>query len=105
MNEGYLSENDPDVQLVIALRNATPTLLETLREKKEREDPKPLTLEELREMQGEPVWKDDTKEWVIVDGFEEITWGCGGCECIFMDEEEREAQPIYYRTKSEGGGE
>ena len=27
-----------------------------LREKAEREDPKPLTLEELRQMDGEPVW-------------------------------------------------
>lgn len=27
-----------------------------IREKAEREDPKPLTLEELRQMDGEPVW-------------------------------------------------
>lgn len=27
-----------------------------LREKAEREDPKPLTIEELRQMDGEPVW-------------------------------------------------
>lgn len=30
--------------------------LEALREKAEREDPLPLTLEELRQMDGEPVW-------------------------------------------------
>ncbi len=30
--------------------------LEALREKAEREDPKPLTLEELRQMDGEPVY-------------------------------------------------
>lgn len=30
--------------------------LEALREKAEREDPNPLTLEELRQMDGEPVW-------------------------------------------------
>lgn len=30
--------------------------VEALREKAEREDPKPLTLEELRQMDGEPVW-------------------------------------------------
>lgn len=30
-----------------------------LREKAERENPKPLTLEELRQMDGEPVWIDD----------------------------------------------
>ena len=30
-----------------------------LQEKAERENPKPLTLEELRQMDGEPVWIDD----------------------------------------------
>ena len=30
-----------------------------LREKAEREDPKSLTLEELRQMDGEPVWVND----------------------------------------------
>lgn len=30
--------------------------LEALREKAEREDPQPLTIEELRQMIGEPVW-------------------------------------------------
>lgn len=30
--------------------------VEALREKAEREDPKPLTLEELRQMDGDPVW-------------------------------------------------
>lgn len=32
--------------------------LEALREKAEREDPLPLTLEELRQMEGEPVYLD-----------------------------------------------
>lgn len=32
---------------------------DAIREKLEREDPKPLTLEELRQMDGEPVWIDD----------------------------------------------
>lgn len=32
---------------------------DALREKAEREDPKPLTLEELRQMDGEPVWVCD----------------------------------------------
>ena len=27
----------------------------------------PLTLEELREMDGEPVWNDAMKKWVLVD--------------------------------------
>lgn len=31
-------------------------VLDALREKMERENPKPLTIEELRQMDGEPVW-------------------------------------------------
>ena len=31
-------------------------VLDALREKAEREDPKPLTIEELKQMIGEPVW-------------------------------------------------
>lgn len=33
-----------------------------LREKLERENPKPLTIEELRQMDGEPVWVTDPSE-------------------------------------------
>lgn len=43
--------------------------LEALREKQERENPEPLTLEKLREMREEPVWglhKDyDAGTWLI----------------------------------------
>lgn len=42
-----------------------------LREKAEREDPKPLTLEELRHMDGEPVYivyaSAQPCEWVVFD--------------------------------------
>lgn len=41
------------------LREAMQMGIDALREKAEREDPKPLTLEELRQMDGEPVWIDD----------------------------------------------
>lgn len=34
-------------------------LIDALKEKIEREKPKPLTIEELRQMDGEPVWIDD----------------------------------------------
>ena len=43
----------------IYIGEALDLALEALREKAEREDPKPLTLEELRRMDGEPVWIDD----------------------------------------------
>jgi hypothetical protein len=38
------------------LREAVRLAVAALQEKAEREDPKPLTLEELRQMDGEPVW-------------------------------------------------
>ena len=40
---------------------------DALREKAERDDPKPLTIEELRHMHGEPVWVDDEKTWGIIN--------------------------------------
>ncbi len=45
-----------------------------LREKAEREDPKPLTLEELQQMDGEPVWMDGF-EWRISYGVSTINGG------------------------------
>ena len=41
------------------LTNICKTSLAALREKLERQQNDPLTLEELREMDGEPVWVDD----------------------------------------------
>lgn len=40
--------------------------LAALRAQQEREDPQPLTLEELRKMDGEPVWDNFLMEWCIV---------------------------------------
>ncbi len=39
-----------------AFNEAIIVAITALREKAEREDPKPLTIEELRQMDGEPVW-------------------------------------------------
>ena len=50
---------------------------DALREKVEREDPKPLTLEELRQMNGEPVWFDGF-EWRISYG----VFDYDGCLCL-----------------------
>ena len=43
--------------------------LDALREKQERENPKPLTLDELRGMMGEPVWcvSESGASWFIVN--------------------------------------
>ena len=38
------------------LKEAMQMAISALREKAERENPKPLTIEELRQMDGEPVW-------------------------------------------------
>ena len=36
------------------------------------ENPKPLTLDELREMEGEPVYNADNKTWYVVEDIDEI---------------------------------
>lgn len=38
-----------------------------LLEKAEREDPQPLTIEELRQMNGEPVWVENCRSWCLVN--------------------------------------
>lgn len=53
-------------------REAYLLAIAALREKAEREDPNPLTLEELRQMDGEPVYvtvpgKPHRSKWCIVD--------------------------------------
>lgn len=55
----------------IYLGEALDMAIAALREKAEREDPKPLTLEELRQMDGEPVWMD-AFEWRISYGVSTI---------------------------------
>lgn len=42
-------------------------ILDAIRDKLDREKPKPLTIEELREMHGEPVWLDGF-EWRVCYG-------------------------------------
>ena len=40
----------------LLIREACKAAVEALREKQERENPKPLTIDEMRQMIGEPVW-------------------------------------------------
>lgn len=61
----------PHVKLGKALTMA----IDALQEKAEREDPKPLTIEELRQMDGCPVYvvplepdKKEWEEWCVMDG-------------------------------------
>lgn len=46
---------------MVAFNRAIIMAITALQEKAEREDPKPLTLEELRQMDGEPVWVVDLR--------------------------------------------
>lgn len=48
--------------------------LQALREQEEREDPKPLTIEELQQMHGQPVWIEDEKAWGIINAYDFGTW-------------------------------
>lgn len=59
----------------------------------------PLTLEELREMDGEPVWANKIKQWAFVSVFEgtvSLVDRDGLCYTIKM------AEPIYRRKPEEG---
>ncbi len=60
-----------------------------------RDENPPLTLEELREMDGEPVWNDTLKQWAIVDTHERRTINVCGRWRPFSDR--------YYRRRPEEG--
>ena len=66
------------------LKDAMQMAIAALREKAEREDPKPLTLEELRQMDGEPVWLDRAGGiYGLVDVPDRVVWlDRGGCHAI-----------------------
>ena len=58
-------------------REACRMAIDALREQEERENPKPLTLDELLKMHGEPVWvvvSERALGWYLVDA---------DCECVF----------------------
>lgn len=56
----------------------------------------PLTLEELREMDGEPVWNDTMQKWVIVDLFWEH-----GPRTVDARGRWRDLEDRYYRRRPE----
>lgn len=57
----------------------------------------PLTLEELREMDGEPVWNDTVKKYALVDA----RWWDGIGRTINSDGKYRLLDDRYYRRKPE----
>lgn len=56
----------------------------------------PLTLEELREMDGEPVWNDTTKKWAIVDIYSQF-----GPRTIIQGGRWHPLDDLYYRHRPE----
>ena len=75
---------DPDFDEAVSLS------VTALRAQQERENPKPLTLDELRQMDGEPVWlhtfssiqkKTNISQWVILEsiGNSNAVFLKGGC--------------------------
>ncbi|WP_258107192.1 Lar family restriction alleviation protein [Christensenella minuta] len=70
------------------------------------ENPQPLTLDELREMEGEPVYNADNKTWYVVediDEIDELSTVISMTDTTEFDSEE--GLPKFYRTKPEGCGE
>lgn len=59
----------------------------------------PLTLEELREMDGEPVWNDTRKKYVLVDA----GWWDGIGRTVDAQGKWRPLDDRYYRHRPEGG--
>lgn len=58
----------------IKIGEALAMAIDALREQEERENPQPLTYEELKQMHGEPVWLADAKRWGIIDIEEYGKW-------------------------------
>ena len=85
--------------------------LVALREKAERENPAPLTIEELRQMDGEPVYVSDLQrpkesEYCIIHANDKYGHGdkdrsaqISGCECFWYDFETYGDTWIAYRHK------
>ncbi len=64
----------------------------------------PLTLEELREMDGEPVWITPGGFWalVIANSGERVRLICNDGERVFADREIELVGPVYRRKPEEG---
>jgi hypothetical protein len=69
--------NEPQA---IFISQALDMSIKALKEKQERENPQPLSLEELRQMNGKPVWiieiEKENQFWEICYGIELFTGWC-----------------------------
>ncbi len=76
---GHPEENCSDFSFGAPIQTVNEALemaIDALRAQQERENPKPLTLDELRQMDGEPVWVCSAKKngvipdrWMLLAGF------------------------------------
>lgn len=85
----------------IYIGEALTMAIDALKEKAERENPAPLTIEELRQMDGQPVWIDDW--WEDSHG-----WELSMDAADYFDGERRTEKEygsiwIAYRHKPKGG--
>lgn len=78
-------------------REAAQMAIAALRSQQEPPNP-PLTLEDLWEMDGEPVWNDTMKKWVLVDLLNDVEPRTVDAQGRWRDLEDR-----YYRRKPEEG--
>lgn len=68
---GFLyGTKEPQEDICEALNMA----ITALREQEERENPKLLTMDELKKMNGEPVWVAELNYWAIVEVLDRGTW-------------------------------
>ena len=60
---------------------------------------KPLTFDNLKEMEGEPVWNSNTGKWMLVNGIEshwkEVSFLVPDESPVFMNEDDLIAKPLY----------
>lgn len=99
------------VDVVKQIYEANELAITALREKAERDNPAPLTIEELRQMDGEPVYVSDLQrpkesEYCIIHANDKYGHGdenrsaqISGCECFWYDFETYGDTWIAYRHK------
>ena len=104
--EHMTKQYEADEMALDALRSVA-----TLQGKEGRENPKPLTIEELRKMDGEPVYvsdlaRPDCSEYCVIhigkNGDKYSSALVPGCECFWYDLDDYEDRWVAYRHKPKG---
>ena len=81
-------------------------IMQALQEKAERDNPQPLTIEELKQMVGEPVWHTRNDCWIVVDAVRKMNtysmvyfWNYDECDYVYSSDEEN--SPFYKHKPNE----